>query len=71
MVDCGADMIICQHSHCIGSFEKYKQSGILYGQGNFILDNYVKAYEKYFQESVLVEITLDKEDGDGIVSSFL
>lgn len=36
-----------------------------------ILDNYVKAYEKYFQESVLVEITLDKEDGDGIVSSFL
>ncbi|MFQ6879529.1 MAG: CapA family protein [Oscillospiraceae bacterium] len=31
MVDCGADIIICQHSHSIGAFEEYKQSGILYG----------------------------------------
>jgi len=33
-VDKGADLVLCQHSHCIGSFEDYKESKILYGQGN-------------------------------------
>lgn len=30
----GADVVLCQHSHCIGSVEKYGESTILYGQGN-------------------------------------
>lgn len=34
MAESGADYIICQHSHCIGTFENYKNSYILYGQGN-------------------------------------
>ena len=35
MVHCGADAVLCQHSHCIGCYEEYKGAHILYGQGNF------------------------------------
>lgn len=62
LADCGADLIICQHSHCVGSFEEYGNSKILYGQGNFLLDRYVKAYEQYFQSGLLVSLTI-KSDG--------
>ncbi len=34
----GADLILCQHSHCIGAFEQYQGSMIVYGQGNFLFD---------------------------------
>ena len=35
MAKCGADVILCQHSHCIGCYEHYEGCHILYGQGNF------------------------------------
>ena len=35
MVKAGADLVLCQHSHCIGCYEKYMDGHILYGQGNF------------------------------------
>lgn len=38
-VDCGAGLVLCQHSHIIGGTEKYKNGIICYGQGNFIFDN--------------------------------
>ena len=38
IADKGADLIVCQHSHCIGCEEKYNGSTIVYGQGNFIFD---------------------------------
>lgn len=38
MSDSGADIIICQHSHCIGAFEKRGKSIIFYGQGNTLFD---------------------------------
>ena len=31
----GADVVLCQHSHCIGCYEQYEGAHILYGQGNF------------------------------------
>lgn len=31
----GADLILCQHSHCIGCYEEFEGCHILYGQGNF------------------------------------
>ena len=31
----GADVVLCQHSHCIGCYECYNGCHILYGQGNF------------------------------------
>ncbi len=35
MVKCGADVVLCQHSHCVGCYEEYLGAHILYGQGNF------------------------------------
>lgn len=31
----GADVVLCQHSHCIGCYEEFMDGHILYGQGNF------------------------------------
>lgn len=36
MVDAGADIVLCQHSHCIGTRELYNGGEILYGQGNSV-----------------------------------
>ena len=35
MVRAGADLVLCQHSHCVGSRETWQGGQILYGQGNF------------------------------------
>lgn len=35
MARAGADLILCQHTHCIGAYEFYDDCHILYGQGNF------------------------------------
>lgn len=35
-VDAGADLVLCQHSHCIGTLETYRDGNILYGQGNAV-----------------------------------
>lgn len=35
MVLCGADVVLTQHSHCIGTYECYEGAHIVYGQGNF------------------------------------
>lgn len=35
MVNHGADVVLCQHSHCIGGYEEWNGGHILYGQGNF------------------------------------
>lgn len=40
MVDCGADMILSQHTHCVGSEEYYKGAYLLYGQGNFLFRSF-------------------------------
>ena len=40
MVRSGADLVVCQHSHCIGSYEKYNNGTIIYGQGNFLFDRH-------------------------------
>ena len=34
MADCGADVVLCQHSHCVGTIEHYGGNTIVYGQGN-------------------------------------
>lgn len=35
MVLCGADVVVAQHSHCIGCYEEFEGAHIVYGQGNF------------------------------------
>ena len=57
MVCCGADVVITQHSHCIGCYEQYEGGHILYGQGNFHFcwDNDTELWNT----SLLVELILD------------
>lgn len=38
MVECGANLVVCQHSHCVGCMEEYSGGTIVYGQGNFLFD---------------------------------
>lgn len=38
LVQKGADLVVCQHSHCVGCQEKYLDGTIVYGQGNFLFD---------------------------------
>lgn len=38
MAEYGADLVLCQHSHCIGCAEEYGGSTIVYGQGNLLFD---------------------------------
>lgn len=55
-VDKGANLVICQHSHCIGCEEKYENGTIVYGQGNFLFD---LSDELYWQTSILVKLDED------------
>lgn len=58
-VELGGDIVICQHSHCIGCEEKYKDGTIIYGQGNFIFDSDdSNILEK---NSLIVDIEFTKE----------
>lgn len=57
--DKGADIVLCQHSHCIGCEEKYNNSLIVYGQGNFIFNKYDLPLWK---TSLLVELSVESDD---------
>lgn len=52
----GADIVICQHSHCIGCFEEYESGTIIYGQGNFIFDD---VDDEFWNNSLLINISLE------------
>lgn len=55
-VDKGADLVICQHSHCIGCEEKHRDGTIVYGQGNFLFDY---SDNECWQTSLLVKVEDD------------
>ncbi len=59
MVDCGADLVLCQHNQCIGCEERYGTGVILYGQGNFIFDYGDNECQK---TALLAQVEL-REDG--------
>lgn len=56
--ECGAGIVLCQHSHCIGATEEYKDSELVYGQGNFLF--YGGETDEYFQTGSLVEVEIDE-----------
>ncbi len=65
MVKHGADLVLCQHSHCIGCRETFMGGEILYGQGHF---HFIKATlatgrEETWNNGLLVELTVDKNGG--------
>ena len=58
MVLCGADVVITQHSHCIGCYEEYEGGHIVYGQGNFHFCWENRAETWY--TSLLIQLDIDK-----------
>lgn len=56
MIEKGADVVVTQHSHCIGCFEEYINGLIVYGQGNFLFD---RANNEFWNTSLLIELNID------------
>ena len=58
MVSHGADVVLCQHSHCIGCHEEFKNGHILYGQGNF---HFIEQGEEHphWQNGMIVEVNIN------------
>lgn len=59
IVDKGASLVVCQHSHCVGCKEDYKGSTIIYGQGNFLFD---LRDNEYWNSALLLEVEASKEN---------
>ena len=58
MVEKGADLIVCTHTHCVGCEEDYLGSKIVYGIGNFV---FVKHNNEYWANGMLVALDVTKE----------
>lgn len=55
IADKGADLVLCQHSHCVGCQEAWNGSTIVYGQGNFLFDRHT---QEVYQTGILVRLKL-------------
>ena len=55
MAQKGADVVVCQHSHCVGAMEEYMGSTIIYGQGNFLFDH---SASEFWQTAILVKLEI-------------
>lgn len=64
MIDKGADLVTCQHSHCIGTYEEYKGKKIFYGQGNFIFD---EDDEDMHKTAILLEVDIENDFNINII----
>lgn len=53
LIDRGADLVVCQHSHCIGCKEDYSGGTIVYGQGNFLFGNY---HHELWDTGILIQL---------------
>lgn len=59
LADKGADLVIAQHTHCIGCEEKHNGSTLVYGQGNFLFD---MVDDEYWNNSLLINLEFDDEE---------
>ena len=59
MVDSGANMILSQHTHCVGSEEYYKGAYLLYGQGNFLF----RSFNNEFTDTGLIIELIIEDNG--------
>ena len=59
MADCGADMVLSQHTHCVGCEEYYSGAYLLYGQGNFLF----RSFNNEFTDTGLIVELLFTDNG--------
>jgi len=61
MIDCGADAVVCHHTHYISGYEYYNGKPIFYGLGNFAF-NYKKLLNEELHTGLLCTVEFcDKE----------
>ena len=61
-VDRGASLVICQHSHCVGSREEYNGGSIIYGQGNFIFNSdFHVNHQEFVKDAMLINVEATKD----------
>jgi poly-gamma-glutamate synthesis protein (capsule biosynthesis protein) len=65
LIEEGANVVICQHSHCVGAYEHYAHGFISYGQGNFLFD-WQKPRGDLWNLGYLIEVTLSRTNPLGI-----
>lgn len=53
----GADLVVCQHSHCVGCEERWGDSIIVYGQGNFLFDH---SESEFWKTGLLISVSVEK-----------
>jgi poly-gamma-glutamate synthesis protein (capsule biosynthesis protein) len=58
-IEKGADLVVTQHSHCIGCKENYADGTIVYGQGNFLFDD---DNNEFCQTGLLIKIVMSPFD---------
>jgi len=59
IIEQGARMVICQHSHCAGCYETYQNGHIIYGQGNLIFDS--PGRDQSWHEGFLVRLIINPD----------
>ena len=55
-IEKGANLVITQHSHCVGSQETYQGGCIVYGQGNFLFDG---GKTEFWRTGILISLDTD------------
>lgn len=55
LVEAGANLVLCQHSHCVGCKEEWSGGTVVYGQGNFLFDD---DDSEFWATGLLVEVVL-------------
>lgn len=60
LVEKGADLVLCQHTHCVGCEEDFMHGKIIYGQGNFIFVKNYKGLPSWY-EGFLLSINITEK----------
>lgn len=60
LIASGADLVTCQHSHCIGTTEQYQNGTIVYGQGNTLFG--YRKNNSGWNEGLLLKVTIHKQE---------
>lgn len=58
IANAGADMVLCQHSHCIGTMEMHGESTIVYGQGNCVFG--YREGDNSWNEGLVLELDINE-----------
>ena len=63
----GAGAVLCQHSHCIGCYERFEGCHILYGQGNFHFIEEERHPHPHWRSGLIVQLDIGREMEIGFI----